>query len=49
MTDIERIDETALEKIVTLNKRIKSQGKSLELVNYNEKICKRLDKFFKVL
>ena len=49
MSKIERIDETALEKIVTLNKRIKSQGKSLELVGYNEKICTRLDKFFKVL
>ena len=49
MSEIERIDETTLEKIVTLNKRIKSQGKSLELVGYNEKIRIRLDKFFKVL
>ena len=49
MRSIERIDETALEKIVALNKKIKSQGKNLDLVGYNEKICKRFDAFFKVL
>lgn len=49
LSEVLRIDETALEKIVTLNKKIKANGKSLELVGYNDKICKRLDKFFKVL
>lgn len=49
MSEIERIDETALEKIVTLNKKIKTQGKNLDLIGYNEKICQRLDKYFKVL
>jgi ABC-type transporter Mla MlaB component len=49
MSEIERIDETALEKIVALNRKIKAQGKSLELVGYNDKIRARLDKFFKVL
>ena len=49
MSELERIDQTALEKIVTLNKKIKAQGKSLELIGYNQKICNRLDKFFKVL
>ena len=49
MGEIERIDETALEKIVALNRKIKAQGKSLELVGYNDKIRARLDKFFKVL
>lgn len=47
--NVERIDETALEKIVTLNKKIKSQGKNIDLVNYNQKICNRLDRYFKVL
>ena len=46
---IERIDETALEKIVSLNKKIKAKGKNLDLIGYNEKICKRFDKFFKIL
>ena len=49
LSEVLRIDETALEKIVTLNKKIKANGKSLKLVGYNDKICKRLDKFFKVL
>ena len=49
MSDVERIDETALEKIVALNKKIKTQGKNLDLIGYNEKICQRLDKYFKVL
>jgi anti-anti-sigma factor len=34
MSGINRIDETSLEKIVALNKRIKQQGKDLELVSY---------------
>lgn len=49
MRSIERIDETALEKIVSLNKKIKAKGKNLDLIGYNEKICKRFDKFFKIL
>jgi SulP family sulfate permease len=49
LEEVERIDETALEKIVTLNKKIKKQNKNLDLVGYNKKICQRLDKFFKVL
>ncbi len=49
MSGVERIDETALEKLVTLNKKIKAQGKNIDLVGYNEKICKRFDKYFKTL
>ena len=49
MSGINRIDETSLEKIVALNKRIKQQGKDLELVSYNNQIRKRLDEYFKVL
>ena len=49
MSGVERIDETVLEKIVTLNKKIKAQGKNLDLIGYNEKINQRLNKYFKVL
>ena len=49
MSELQRIDETALEKLVTLNKKIKANGKSLELLDYNDKIRQRLDKYFKVL
>lgn len=49
MREVERVDETALEKLVSLNRKIKAQGKNLDLVGYNDKICKRFDKFFKVL
>ena len=48
MSGIARIDSTSLEKIVKLNRAIKVQGKSLELVGYNDKIRTRLDKYFKV-
>ncbi len=46
---VERVDETALEKIVTFNRKIKATGKNIDLVGYNDKICKRFDKFFKTL
>ena len=49
MRGIDRVDETALEKIVALNKKIKAKGKNLDLIGYNEKICKRFDNFFKIL
>ena len=49
MSGIESLDETALEKIVNLNKRIKKKGNDMELVSYNNQIRKRLDQYFKVL
>ena len=49
MSELANIDETALEKLVSLNKRIKAEGKSLELINYSDKIRQRFDKYFKVL
>ena len=49
MYRVKRIDASSLEKIVKLNRAIKAQGKSLELVAYNDKIRARLDKYFKVL
>jgi len=48
MSGLERIDETAMEKLVVFNRKIKAQGKNIDLVGYNEKIQKRFDKFFKV-
>ena len=42
------IDQTAMEKLVSLNKKIKAQGKDIDLTNYNKKIEKRFDKYFKV-
>lgn len=48
MSELERIDETAMEKLVGLNHKIKAQGKNLDLVGYNDKICKRFDHYFKV-
>ena len=47
MSQVTSLDQTALEKIVVFNKKIKKQGKNIDLVNYDEKIKKRLDKFFK--
>lgn len=49
LSGVRRIDETGLEKLASLNHRIKAQGKSLELVGYNDAICRRLDRFFKIL
>lgn len=49
LSGVRRIDETGLEKLTSLNHRIKAQGKSLELVGYNDAIRHRLDRFFKVL
>ncbi len=48
MSGIQRIDSTSLEKIAKLNRAVKAQGKSLELVGYNDAIRVRMDKFFKV-
>ncbi|MDE5990500.1 MAG: STAS domain-containing protein [Clostridia bacterium] len=48
LSGVKRIDSTSLEKIVKLNRAIKAQGKSLELVGYNDRIRARLDKYFKV-
>ena len=48
MQDLESVDETALEKLTVLNHKIKKQGKNLDLIGYNDKICKRFDKYFKV-
>lgn len=48
LSETQSIDETAMEKLVTFNKKIKALNKDIDLVNYNEKIKKRFDKFFKL-
>lgn len=48
LSETESIDETAMEKLVAFNKKIKALNKDIDLVNYNEKIKKRFDKFFKL-
>ena len=49
MSGIERIDETALEKLLTTNRKANTQGKTVNLINYNENVAKRLEKFGNVL
>ena len=48
LSETQSIDETAMEKLVTFNKKIKALNKDIDLINYNEKIKKRFDKFFKL-
>ncbi len=47
--EVDGVDQTALEKISSATKKAKTQGKDIRLVNYNEKIGKRVDKYLKVL
>ena len=49
MKDVDSVDETALEKLVTLDKKIRPLEKNIDLVDYNEKIGKRFQKYFDVL
>lgn len=49
MTEVESLDETALEKLSTFDKNMKGKGKRLEFVGYNDKIKARLDTYFHVL
>ena len=47
--DVTRIDETALEKLSSFNKSLKKKDKSLEIINQNEMVKKRFDKFYGVI
>ena len=49
MSSLARIDQTALEKLAVLSRKAKSQNKSLNFVNCNENIAKRMDKFLCVV
>ena len=48
MCELERVDETALEKLATFNRKMQSQGKTLKFASCNPKTQKRFDKFFNV-
>ncbi len=45
---LDSIDQTAMEKLATFNKKLASRGLSLEMINANEKVQARIDKFFKI-
>lgn len=49
LSEVERIDQTALEKICVLRKKLKSQDKTLALVNANDVTSARINKFINVL
>ena len=43
--EIERIDQTALEKLSVFIKKVKAQGKTVQIVNANQKINERIERF----
>ncbi|MBQ8197436.1 MAG: SulP family inorganic anion transporter [Clostridia bacterium] len=49
LSKIERIDQTAMEKLAGHSRALKMQNKELILINANEKTQKRIDKFFSVV
>lgn len=49
LAEVDGIDQTALEKIATLNKKAKANGKQVVISNANEKTQKRIDKYLQVL
>ncbi|MBQ7411542.1 MAG: SulP family inorganic anion transporter [Clostridia bacterium] len=49
MSALDSIDETALEKLAVLNKKIKLQKKELKISNASERVSARIDKFLPVL
>lgn len=49
MKKVTSIDETALEKLSSFNKSLIAKGKKLSIINCNDKVKKRLDKFYGVI
>ncbi len=49
LSQVESIDQTALEKICTFNKKLKAENKTLIITGENQKIKTRLQKYFNVL
>ncbi|MBQ9709129.1 MAG: SulP family inorganic anion transporter [Clostridia bacterium] len=45
LSEIQRIDETAIEKLSTLVKKTEAQGKAVEFIGANERVQHRLDKY----
>lgn len=48
-TALQSIDETAMEKLKGIDKKAKSQGKTLQLINMNADMVAKFDKFYGVL
>ena len=46
---VERIDETALERLASLNRAMAKEERALFFVNLSERVQKRYDRFFKVV
>ena len=49
LTEIDSIDQTALEKLSNLRKKLVKNNKTLNLRNANEKTRKRIDKFLTII
>ena len=49
LSKMRRIDESAMEKLKTLEAKATSLGKSLTFVNINPYMANRFEKFYKVL
>ncbi len=49
LTNVERIDETALEKLSSFNKKVKKQIKELILLGANQQTGARIEKYYAVL
>ncbi|MBQ7760540.1 MAG: SulP family inorganic anion transporter [Clostridia bacterium] len=48
-TSVERIDETALEKLASLNRSMNKEERTLLLINFSQRVQNRYDRFFKVV
>ncbi len=48
MQELISIDQTAMEKLATFERKIKTQGKTINYINQNEKVKARFDKFYKI-
>ncbi len=46
---VDRIDETALERLASLSRSMSKEERMLSLVNFSQRVQKRYDKFFKVV
>ena len=49
LSGVERVDETALEKLATLNKKLKKENKQLIITGENQKTHDRFNKYFNLL
>jgi len=49
LSGVQRVDETALEKLATLNKKLKKENKQLVITGENQKTHDRFNKYFDLL